>query len=227
MARSNSSPATRMDLENTMPESEMMAISVVPPPMSTIMLAAGSSTGRPTPRAAAMGSRMVMTSRAPAWVADSFTARFSTSVMPEGMAMTTRGETTLELLCTLLDEVAQHRLGDVEVGDDAVLHRADGGDVAWGAAEHLLGFVADGQDLAGGGVDRDDGRLAQHDALVLDVDEGVGGAQVDADVVGEKSQQLVEHCGGGGGLRNTSGRAEKLSKANSLAKKDLGHGLRA
>jgi hypothetical protein len=34
----------------------MMAISVVPPPMSTIMLAAGSSIGRPTPIAAAMGS---------------------------------------------------------------------------------------------------------------------------------------------------------------------------
>jgi hypothetical protein len=55
-----------------------------------------------TPRAAAMGSKMVMTSRAPAWVADSLTARFSTSVMPLGIATTTRGETTLELLCTFL-----------------------------------------------------------------------------------------------------------------------------
>ena len=45
------------------------------------------------PMAAAMGSGMVMTSRAPAWVAESLTARFSTSVMPEGMPMTIRGLT--------------------------------------------------------------------------------------------------------------------------------------
>ena len=38
----------------------------------------------------------------------------------------------------LLDEVGQHLLGDVEVGDDAVLHRLDGDDVAGRAAEHLL-----------------------------------------------------------------------------------------
>ncbi len=69
----------------------MMAISVVPPPMSTIMLAAGSSIGRPTPIAAAIGSGIVITLRAPAWVALSMTARFSTAVMPEGIAITTRG----------------------------------------------------------------------------------------------------------------------------------------
>ena len=84
-----------------MPLSEMTAISVVPPPMSTIMLAAGSSMGSPTPMAAAMGSGIVMTSRAPACIADSLTARFSTSVMPEGMAMTTRGGARNEPLDTL------------------------------------------------------------------------------------------------------------------------------
>ena len=54
----------------------------------------------------------------------------------------------------LLDEVAQHLLGRLEVGDHAVLERADGGDVVGGAADHPLGLVADGEDLAGGGVDR-------------------------------------------------------------------------
>ena len=98
MALSNSSPAIRIDLEKTIPEREMIAISVVPPPMSTIMFAAGSSIGSPTPIAAAIGSGMVMTSRAPARVAESLTARFSTSVMPEGMAMTTRGATRRALL---------------------------------------------------------------------------------------------------------------------------------
>src|SRR5258708_7940857 len=43
------------------------------------------------------------------------------------------GRHDLGIVVHLLDEVAEHRLGDVEVGDDAVLHRADGGDVAGGA----------------------------------------------------------------------------------------------
>src|SRR5665213_3867427 len=45
----------------------------------------------PEPMAAAIGSGMVITFLAPAWVAESITARFSTAVMPEGIAMTTRG----------------------------------------------------------------------------------------------------------------------------------------
>jgi hypothetical protein len=48
----------------------------------------------------------------------------------------------------LLDEVREHLLGDFEVGDDAVLHRLDGDDVAGRPAEHLLGFLADGFDAA-------------------------------------------------------------------------------
>src|ERR1017187_9689174 len=44
-----SSPPTRRLRLKTMPASEMIAISQVPPPMSTIMLPAGSCTGRPTP----------------------------------------------------------------------------------------------------------------------------------------------------------------------------------
>ena len=42
-----------------------------------------------------------------------------------------------------LDEVAEHRLGDLEVGDHAVLDRADRADVAGRASEHLLRLEAD------------------------------------------------------------------------------------
>ena len=87
------SPATRMERAATMPESEITATSVVPPPMSTIMLPEGSVTGRPAPMAAAMGSSIRYTSRAPAARAESRTARFSTSVMPEGTPMMMRGLT--------------------------------------------------------------------------------------------------------------------------------------
>ena len=56
IASSILSPATRIDFETTMPASEMTATSVVPPPMSTIMLPDGSVTGSPAPIAAAIGS---------------------------------------------------------------------------------------------------------------------------------------------------------------------------
>jgi len=58
IASSISSPPTRTLLEKTIPAREMMATSVVPPPMSTTMFAAGSWTGRPMPMAAAIGSSM-------------------------------------------------------------------------------------------------------------------------------------------------------------------------
>src|SRR3712207_8605753 len=45
------------------------------------------------------------------------------------------------------DEVPEHRLGDHVVGDDAVLHRTDRGDVARGAADHVARLGADGDDV--------------------------------------------------------------------------------
>ena len=69
----------------------MTATSVVPPPMSTIRLPDGSLTGRPAPIAAAIGSSMRRAQRAPALRAASRTARFSTSVTPDGMPSSIRG----------------------------------------------------------------------------------------------------------------------------------------
>src|SRR5262249_25688056 len=45
------------------------------------------------------------------------------------------------------DEVAEHRLGDLEVGDDAITKGANGLDVARRAAKHLLRLATYGQDL--------------------------------------------------------------------------------
>ena len=80
-----------MDWLTTMPPSEMTATSLVPPPMSTIMLPVGSATGRPAPIAAAIGSSIRVAQRAPAEYVASSTARFSTPVTPLGTQMTTRG----------------------------------------------------------------------------------------------------------------------------------------
>src|SRR3712207_8947160 len=64
-----------------------------------------------------------------------------------------------------------HLLGHVEVGDHAVLQRADSADRAGGAAKHALGLDADGVHLAGPRVDRDHRRLREHDAAATHVED--------------------------------------------------------
>ena len=76
----------------------------------------------------------------------------------------------------LLDKVVQHLLGDFEVGNDAVLHRLDGHDVAGGAPQHLFGFLAHGFYFAGVLVDGHNRGLVDNNALAGRVDQCVGGA---------------------------------------------------
>src|ERR671933_780136 len=66
-----------------MPPSDSTATSVVPPPMSTIIDPVGSVTGSPAPIAAAIGSSIRKTRRAPALSADSWIARRSTAGDPD------------------------------------------------------------------------------------------------------------------------------------------------
>ena len=76
-----------------------------------------------------------------------------------------------------------------EVGDHAVLHRADDGDAARRLAEHLFGFHADGLDgfLALGPPSM---RMATTDGSsrtmpAAHVNQRVGGAKVDGQIVGK------------------------------------------
>ena len=91
----------------------------------------------------------------------------------------------------LADEVLDHLLGDFEVGDDPVAHRTDRFHVTGRAAQHLLGLDADSvDDLAAADVaQRDHRRLVEHDALALHVNQGVGGAEIDGDIVRNHSEQ--------------------------------------
>jgi hypothetical protein len=82
----------------------------------------------------------------------------------------------------LLDEVAQHLLRHVEVGDNAVLEWTDRLDRAGGAPEHALGLDPHRMHLAGTRVDRDHGGLGEHYAAAAYVDERVGGPQIDGHV---------------------------------------------
>ena len=82
---SNLSPATFIDVLTTEPPSDITAISVVPPPISTTIFPQGFDISIPAPIAAAIGSSIKYTLLAPAFVAASITAFFSTSVTLDGM----------------------------------------------------------------------------------------------------------------------------------------------
>jgi hypothetical protein len=78
-----------------------------------------------------------------------------------------------------LDELLDHLLGDDEVGNHAVLHGADGFDIAGHLAQHGLGFLANGLDgflaLGAAFVANGDHRgLIENDALVAYKNQGVG-----------------------------------------------------
>jgi hypothetical protein len=83
----------------------------------------------------------------------------------------------------LADEIAQHLLGDLEVGDHAVAQRPGGGDRRRGPADHPLGLGPDRVHLARGQVRGDDRRLGHDDAAAADVDERVRRPEIDGHVV--------------------------------------------
>jgi hypothetical protein len=83
------------------------------------------------------------------------------------------------------DELLQHRLRDLEVRDDAVAQRSHHLDVGRGTAQHRPGLLPDGDDRMPDPVEGDDGGLGDDDALPTDEQQRVGGAEVDADVVGK------------------------------------------
>ena len=96
------------------------------------------------------------------------------------------------------DELLEHLLGNREVGNDAVFHGADRLDVARDPTQHLLGLAADGLDdlLATGAAllaDGHDRRLVENDTLAPDVNQGIGGTEVDRHIAGEITAEESEH----------------------------------
>ena len=95
------------------------------------------------------------------------------------------------------DEVLQHLLGHREVGDHAVFQRPDGRDIARSPAQHVLGVGADGLHDAATAprvlANRDHGWLVEHDAVAPRVDQRVRGAEVDRQVIGKITQNVLEH----------------------------------
>ena len=153
--------------------------------MSSTIEPRASCTGMPAPIAAAIGSSIRYTSRAPADSADSLIARRSTWVEPHGTQTSTRGlgrnmreRCTLRMNCLSISSVIEK---------SAMTPSFSGrtrDDVAGRAAEHALGLGADGGDRSRAAwtavlADGDDRGLVQHDALAAHVNQGVGGAEID------------------------------------------------
>jgi hypothetical protein len=146
--------------------------------MSTIMLPAASCTGRPTPIAAVDGGVL-------------HRAFFDFRDAGGHRDDDARAALDTAIIADLVDEGLEHRFGDLEIGDDAILQRADGDDVAGRATEHPLGFIAHREDAFGAGFDGDDGRFAENNAAIANVNEGVGGAEIYTNIIRKKTRKNV------------------------------------
>ncbi|MNE52873.1 hypothetical protein D3C80_1475660 [compost metagenome] len=95
----------------------------------------------------------------------------------------------------LVDKILQHFFADAEVGDDAVLHRTNGSNVARRTAQHAFGFGTDGDDafLVAMGTDGNNRGLIQDDTALTHVNKGVGSTQVDGQIAGKHATQFLEH----------------------------------
>ena len=193
MSASISSPPMRMLRATTMPPRLMTATSVVPPPMSMIMLPVGSLIGQ---AGADRGRHRLLDQTGPARagvhgrVADG-------ALLDLGHARRNAEEHAgprhhADPVVNLADEVGDHLLRHVEVADDSVAERSDGDDARRRSTDHSLGLGADGQNLPGLGFQGDDAGLADDDAAVADLNQGVGRAQVDPDVSREEAEQGVQ-----------------------------------
>ena len=73
----------------------------------------------------------------------------------------------------LLDHAANHVLGGIKVSNHTVAQGAHGADALMDLAVHLAGAFTHGDGLVGLGVEGDDRRLVNDDAVIMD-DNGVG-----------------------------------------------------
>lgn len=71
----------------------------------------------------------------------------------------------------LVDEIPEHGLSDFKVGDNAILDRPDGGDIAWSFTKHHLGLMANRENLAHPSILSDCNHrwFSQHYPLALDI----------------------------------------------------------
>jgi hypothetical protein len=118
---------------------------------------------------------------APALSADSWIARRSSAVEPEGTQTMICGVAKLRRLCALRMKCFDHFLRYLEIGYDAVAQRPDRLNVARSAADHQFRLLSDGEalPLVLGASDCDHRRLIQDDTAPFHLNDGVCRAEVD------------------------------------------------
>jgi hypothetical protein len=96
-----------------------------------------------------------------------------------------------------LNEVAQHCLSNLEISDDAVFQRPDRDDAARRPSEHAFRFRAYRQNLFASTLisllDGNNRWFIANDALILHVDQCVGGSKIDRKIVGKHPEEGIEH----------------------------------
>ena len=86
------------------------------------------------------------------------------------------------------DEVLEHFLGDVKIGNHPIFHGFDGHYVAGSPAQHFLGLMANGFYLSGVSIDGNNGGFVDDDSLSAGVNQCVGSAEIDGKVIGEETE---------------------------------------
>ena len=96
----------------------------------------------------------------------------------------------------LAEEIAEHRLAQLEIGDHAVAQRPDDRDRVGRAAFHLLGQVSDraaaGEDAARALLHGHDRGLVEHQPFADHADQRVGRPQIDGQIATEAAQEVLE-----------------------------------
>jgi hypothetical protein len=81
-----------------------------------------------------------------------------------------------------LDEVFEHHFSGFKVGNYAISQRTNGGDCTWRTPHHLLGLFANGKGQFCVLINGNDGRLSNDHASAQDINQDIGGAQINANV---------------------------------------------
>jgi hypothetical protein len=180
-AESRSKDPTRTAWMATMPPIEISAVSDVPPPMSTTMLAIGSLIGSPAPdrRRHWLFDQLGIRSARPAGGID----HCPTLHRGDRRRHTDHHPWTVESAdADAFEEQPDHLLGDFKVGDRTLTKRPNGHDVGGRSADHVPRLAPHRQHILGPAVDRDDRGFVQDDPLAARVHQGVRGAEVDGKV---------------------------------------------
>jgi hypothetical protein len=89
--------------------------------------------------------------------------------------------------------MSQHCLSDAEVGNHSIFQGADGCDAARGAPKHPFSVIAHGDHFIGAGFYGYNGWFTEDNSVIFDVNEGVGGAEINTNVFGDEAEKFTEH----------------------------------